>query len=356
MGRQPAAPPAKPRPVTAAQAHREERPLVMQIIQQSAAQAAEARAARELMAAYAFVADGWPDWEPEAAAAQIMEGMDPQARVWAALDGGRWQWLAVEEELAFDSRIFGRSLCRIWPIAHREPWPEPQALTQGKGLLAEQVQAAAARGIEGLVARVPARDMLAAQALEATGYRLVDVSVEWMLTLEGLPDKAASLQGAVVRAWRPGEQNQLAELAAASFCDLHGYADRFAMDPRLRGQCPELYRRWLANSLDGEQADQVLVLEREGEVLGFITLKLPAGGPAPAADTGWVVLNAIAPAERGQGLYHGLLQRGLAWLAKHRVAKARVRTKLSQPAVIRAWAALGGRQVHADLTFHNWLD
>jgi GNAT superfamily N-acetyltransferase len=112
----------------------------------------------------------------------------------------------------------------------------------------------------------------------------------------------------------------------------------------------------VANSLHGDQADQVLVLEREGEVLGFISLKLPPGGEGPDADTGWVALNAISPSARGRGLYHGLLQRGLAWLAKHRAARARVRTKLTQEAVIRAWSVAGGRQVYADLTFHLWAD
>ncbi|MEW5913023.1 MAG: GNAT family N-acetyltransferase [Thermodesulfobacteriota bacterium] len=272
------------------------------------------------------------------------------ARLWALEQGGQWHWLAGWSPLAFDSRVFGLALGRLAPLLHRAPWPAAEALAQGRTLLASLAAQAREEGQACLVARLDSRDLLTGQALEAVGGRLVDVGVEWELALAGLP-AAAVPAGLELRAWQAGEEEALAELCAASFCDLGAYADRFAMDHRLRGGCPEMYRRWMANSLTGQQADQVLVLAKGKGPVGFITLRRSRAG-AP----GWVVLNAVHPAWRGHGLYNCLLAAGLTWLAEEGAAWARVRTKVSQQAVIRAWSRLGASQVGAELTFHLWLD
>lgn len=327
----------------------------MQVISQSKAETIEARAAWELMESYAFVADAWPGWDGQEAAKDALESLPEAGRTWALLDGGGWQWLAVSAPLEFDSNLFGRRMARLWPIAHRLAWPEPEALAQGKHVLTQVREEESGRGVQCLIARAPGRDFLAMQALEASGFRLMDVSVEWMAPLDKLPKHGRLPGGVGIRTWRPGDEETLTALTADAMCHLASYADRFAMDPRLRSHCGEMYRRWVANSLSGDQADQVLSLTQDDEPAGLITLKLPHG-EGPGRDCGWVVINAITPELRGQGLYHELLLRGLEWLYKHGAKKARVRTKLSQQAVIRAWARLGGRQVYSDCTFHLWLD
>jgi len=328
---------------------------VAQVINHSSAEILESRAAWELLEAYAFVADAWPGWEPEEAAKEALESLPAEGAAWALLDGGGWQWLAVYAPLEFDSQLFGRPMAKLWPLAHRQAWPEPEALAQGRQLLTQVKEAAAEGGVHCLVARAPGRDFLAAQALEACGFRLMDVSVEWLAALDNLPKRGRLPAGVGIRTWRPGDEEALQSLTAEAMCRLEHYADRFAMDPRLRFNCGEMYRRWVANSLAGEQSDQVLALTQDDEPAGLITLKLPAGH-GPAAGCGWVVINAISPALRGRGLYHELLLRGLEWLFKHGAKAARVRTKLSQQAVIRTWSRLGARQVCSDLTFHLWLD
>lgn len=327
----------------------------MQVISQSAAETIEARSAWELMESYAFVADAWPGWDPVDAAKATLESLPDEGRTWAFLDGGGWQWLAMSAPLEFDSQLFGRRMARLWPIAHRLAWPEPEALAQGKNLMAQVKEETAGQGVQCLVARTPGRDFLSAQALEASGFRLMDVSVEWMAPLDQLPKHGRLPGGVGIRTWRPGDEEALAALTAEAMCHLESYADRFAMDPRLRFNCGQMYRKWVTNSLSGDQADQVLVLTQDDEPAGLITLKLPKE-KGPGSDCGWVAINAITPDLRGQGLYHELLLRGLEWLHKHGAKQARVRTKLSQQAVIRSWARLNGRQVYSDCTFHLWLD
>lgn len=302
-----------------------------------------------------FVAEAWPGWSSGSAAAALMAGAGPKAAWWALERQGVWRWLMGCEPLEFDSQVFGRTMGRLAPLAHLEPWPGRQAQEQGERLLGQALGQAWHVGMEGLVARVGARDFLAARVLEAAGFFLADLSVEWLLDFKDLPlARPQTPAGMGVRPWKPADQEPLKDLAAASFCDLEAYADRFALDPRLRAGCPELYRRWMDNCFNGRQADMVLVLEAGGEPQGFITLKKAPAGSGIQAGCGWVNLNALNPGLRGRGLYNLLLRQGLDWLAAQGARRARVRTKLSQAAVIRAWSRLGGRQVYSDMTFHLW--
>lgn len=328
----------------------------MQIIGLDARTIRGSREALAFLGGCPFVGQEWPGWGGQPAAKALLAQAGHGARWWAAADGqGRWQWLMGLEALEFDSAVFGLAMGRLAPIAHRQPWPGPVAQEEGERLLAQVLGQAWREGLEGLVARVGARDFLAARVLEAAGFGLADLSVEWLLELRDRPLAwPQTPAGLGVRPWRPADEGPLKDLAAQAFCDLDSYADRFALDPVLRPGCPELYRRWLGNCFGGGQADMVLVLEAGGEPRGFITLKKAPPGDGPAAGCGWVNLNAIAPGLRGRGLYNLLLRHGLEWLAAQGATRARVRTKLSQGAVIRAWSRLGARQVHSDMTFHLW--
>ncbi|MCF8041967.1 MAG: GNAT family N-acetyltransferase [Desulfarculaceae bacterium] len=272
----------------------------------------------------------------------------PDHRVLADRD---WSWLAAWHPLAFDSEVFGLPLGQVSALLHRNPWPEASALEQGAAFMKRLATGAREAGLAGLFARAAEKDFLAAQALEAVGAKLVDASVVWEADLSGRDQAPTPPKGFVVRPATDGDATALAALAAGAFCDLEAYADRFALDPRLRHGCGELYRRWLANSLSGRQADMVLALATDEMPVGFITLRRNQG-----QEPGWVVLNAVSPDKRGLGLYNMLLAHGLAWLAGQGASRARVRTKFSQRAVIRAWSRLGARPLAGDFTFHLWLD
>ncbi|MCB2225313.1 MAG: GNAT family N-acetyltransferase [Desulfarculaceae bacterium] len=298
----------------------------------------EQAAARPEGASLAAAATRGGQWPPR-----------PGDRVLALEENGAWTWLAAWRELAFDSEVFGLPLGQAG-LLHAEAWPRDEARAQGAQLIGRLLREARNEGLAGLSCRVGDDDFLAAQALETAGGILADVSVAWEASLAGLAAPPALPGGLVLRPWQEADRAGLKALAASAFCDREAYADRFALDPRLSPGCPELYARWMANSLGGEQADQVLVLVGD-DLAGFITLKRPGDDGA-----GWVVLNAVAPEKRGQGLYNLLLAHGLAWLAQEGASVARVRTKTSQRAVIRAWSRLGARPLAGDLTFHLWLD
>ncbi len=327
----------------------------MQLVPLDASQARASVQAQELLAAYPFVSEGWPGALAQAQARAWLENLSGQASLLALAGARDWRWLAAWHKLDFDSRLFGRSIGRLDFLAHRGAWPQTTSRKQGVHLLQQAQAQARGEGLECLMARVPVRDLLSAQALERAGFLLYDISLEWVLELKQLPAQTTG-PPVLVRPWREEDEKLLSNLAAVSFCRREDYADRFALDPRLHQMCPELYRRWLANSLSGDQADQVLVLERGGKARGFISLKKAPGKGGPQAGCGWVVLNALSPGLRGQGLYHSLLWAGLNWLKEQGARQARVRVKASQQAVIKAWARLGARQALADLTFHHWME
>ncbi|CAO0821213.1 dTDP-4-amino-4,6-dideoxy-D-galactose acyltransferase [Desulfarculales bacterium] len=327
----------------------------MQIISLDAQTIRDSQEVLAFLRECAFVGEAWPGWPAAQAAASLMAQASGQAQWWVGQGQGTWQWLMGCEPLEFDSQVFGRAMGRLAPLAHREAWPGLEAQEQGERLLGHVLDQVWHQGLEGLVVRVGSRDYSAARVLESTGFFLADLSVEWMLDLQGLPLARPALPaGMQVRPWKPSDEAALKELAAQAFCDLESYADRFALDPVMQPGCTELYRHWMGNCFGGSQADMVLVLQAGGEPQGFITLKKALAGAGIQAGCGWVNLNAITPGLRGRGLYNLLLRQGLDWLAAQGSRRARVRTKLSQGAVIRAWSRLGGRQVYSDMTFHLW--
>lgn len=268
---------------------------------------------------------------------------------WLAEDRSGWQFLSALEKLEFDSQLFGHPMGWLNPFIHRAAWPDADSLASGAAYVEQMRLEARGQDLRFLQARVNSRDMLGAQCLETAGFRLMDISVEWQLDLNRLP-VLTPRPGYYVTSWQEAERGALMALAGSAFSDLNAYGDRFTLDPGLRHGSGRLYETWLANSLSGQQADQVLTLKAADKCVGFISMRLPR----PGADSGWVVLNALNADMRGQGLYNYMLLHALYWLKEQNSKFARIRTKVSQTAVINTWSALGARQVWADMTFHWW--
>lgn len=326
----------------------------MGVISIDGAQAAAYDQAGDLASVFPFGGDQWPTADRAVIGEDLLRDLGACQNVWCAEDSGSWTWLAGLRPLEFDSGVFGCKMAKLGPLLHSAKWPETGEAAVGGAVLKAVRGQAAEDGYDCLVARVPCRDYLAAQCLEECGFRLADVSVEWLLNLDARPEVPGLDKDYSVVDPDRGDTPRLCRLAAESLCDLDAYSDRFAMDPGMRGGCPEMYSRWMANCLSGDQADKVIVIKGPEGPAGFICLRA-APGAGPGADCGWVVLNAVTNGQRGRGMYNALLSSGLGWLAANGARRARVRTKLSQQAVIRAWSRLGARQVFADLTFHLWL-
>jgi GNAT superfamily N-acetyltransferase len=97
-------------------------------------------------------------------------------------------------------------------------------------------------------------------------------------------------------------------------------------------------------------ADEVLVAEKGGEVLGFATLRLNS----PAQGEG--VLFAVVSAAQGQGIYRSFMIGGMHWCAARGATSMVVSTQLTNIAVQKVWVRVGFEPDHATYTFHKWFE
>lgn len=204
-------------------------------------------------------------------------------------------------------------------------------------------------GVELCIARCSADDLVAAQELEHSGFMLTDTLVWYERALLDLP-LPQPLRGSVrIRSVEPGEEGEVAELAAAAF---RGYAGHYHADPRLDPTlADEVYADWARRSCtDARVADEVLVAELKGRLVGFTSVRLNG------ADEAEGLLDAVAPEARGVGIFTGLLVERLRWSRSHGAARATVSTQITNLVAQRTWTKLGYLPAHARYTFHRWFD
>jgi GNAT superfamily N-acetyltransferase len=73
------------------------------------------------------------------------------------------------------------------------------------------------------------------------------------------------------------------------------------------------------------------------------------------ASEGEGVLNAVAPAAQGRGLYRALLLEALRWCEGRGATRMVISTQLTNLGVQRVWCLLGFVPSHAFYTFHCWF-
>ena len=199
-----------------------------------------------------------------------------------------------------------------------------------------------------LIARCSADNLCAAQAMERAGFLLMDTLVYWSRDLvhTPLPDDKGR---APIRPVRPGEAEQVRQVAAAAF---RGYFGHYHADERLDDEkCDEVYADWAYRcATSRESTDEVLVAEIGGNIAGFMTVWMNS------AEEGELGVAGTAREARGQGVYSSLILGCLEWCKAHGVHTAIASTQIYHTAVQRVWAKAGFLPSHALYTFHKWFD
>jgi GNAT superfamily N-acetyltransferase len=202
-------------------------------------------------------------------------------------------------------------------------------------------------GVALLVARCPAADHFAAQAIERAGGRLGDTLVYYTR------DVARALEAAEpgdtsVRPFREVDAPAVRTVAAAAF---RGYLGHYHTDSRLdRQKADAAYADWAYRSCSSRSAgSEVLVAGRAGSIVGFLALRL--NRPEEAE----IVLNGVLPEAQGTGVYRRLLAAGILWSRSKDVARLIVSTQLTNFRAQRAWVRSGFEPDGAQYTFHLWF-
>lgn len=201
-------------------------------------------------------------------------------------------------------------------------------------------------GVDLLVARCPAQDVRAVQAMVEAGFRFMDGEVHY----RG-PVGSGGLAGPVtttVRPARPEERSQVVELAGTCF---KGFMGHYHADARLDPeQCDEVYRSWADRCCTGDAADVVVVAVLDGAIGGFSAFR------AVSESEGQLVLGAVAPWANGRGLYGQMTLDGAGWCRRRELQTLLAITQLGNLASQRTWAALGMKPSATAYTFHRWFD
>lgn len=205
-----------------------------------------------------------------------------------------------------------------------------------------------ANGVTLLIARCRASELRAAQAMEREGFALMDTLVYYVRNLVKTPIPP-DIGKIPVRPIRPGEEDDVKSVTAESF---RGYFGHYHADERLdRTKCDEVYTSWaLRSCVSRDVADEVLVADLEGSIVGFATLRLNS----PVEGEG--VLFGVAPSAQGRGLYRSFMIHGMEWCLTKGATRMVVSTQINNIAVQKVWTRVGFEPSHAHYTFHKWFD
>src|SRR5262249_9036400 len=147
-----------------------------------------------------------------------------------------------------------------------------------------------------------------------------------------------------IRPMRAGEADSVRRIAVEIF---RGYFGHYHADPRLDPQqCDAAYVSWAERScLSKDVAEEVLVAELEGRLVGFITLR------RNSAEEGEAVVGGVLPEAQGLGIYRAFLVHSMEWCKAQGCTRMLVSTQVTNNAVQKVWARLGYEPSYSYYTF-----
>lgn len=232
-----------------------------------------------------------------------------------------------------DSKRFGYPVGKVYPIT--------------ASMIESVLQESRIEGLRLLLARCPADDWTTVHALERHGFLLMDTLLYLRRTLDGtLPMPSGD---ALIRAVRPDESDVVSAVAREAFAD---YCGHYNTDTRLdRAIVAEIYPSWARYTVtDRTVADEVLVAEIDGKIIGFGALKAVGGGVCDG------MLYAVAPAFRRRRVYQDLVSASLLWGRNMGFTAMDYSTQLTNVSAQRAMSQLGFVLDRSFYTFHLWYD
>ena len=237
---------------------------------------------------------------------------------------------AVCSYLEWDSNFFGVRIGRI--ESHR----------LSSEILAQATEWAHENRIDCLYFLSVADDSQSVHLAEENHFQQVDVRVTFE---RDLPDdlEAPPHLGATVRLGREEDLPTLRSIAAVSHHDT-----RFYFDGRFdHARCDQLYETWIEKSLHGF-ADAVLVAERSGTPVGYVTLNQHESGSQ-------IGLIAVAAGHQGVGLGRLLVEQSLAWARQHGARRMKVVTQGRNVPAQRLYQRCGFVTASFELWYHRWF-
>jgi GNAT superfamily N-acetyltransferase len=268
---------------------------------------------------------------PPSLASESSAGVDErQVLATLMLDDGRGSIAAARDP--FDSANLGLSVARVTTAK--------AASTAEFGALHEAVaKRLLAFGIDQVLRRVDLDGFIELWALEANGYRLMDIGLVFELRLRGSigsPEPGDILV-------RLSTDEDVSRIAPAIVEQPWG--SRYESDPAYRAEdVRELRLQWLWNSHRG-RADAMFIGVVDGAPAGYVTCRLN-----PSEGKGEIELVGTLPGFRGRGVALRILGHALAWFST-RADVVSVRTQATNYAAANLYTRAGFALARTDASF-----
>ncbi|MFM0335508.1 GNAT family N-acetyltransferase [Paraburkholderia fungorum] len=209
------------------------------------------------------------------------------------------------------------------------------------------MEACSAQKVEFLILRVDSSDLPVVQAAEKQGAFITDALLYFEKTLSSgsaliLPDSVR------LRKAEAEDASRIGHLASQVFRDYDGH---YHTDPRLpKDKADQVYSSWAeAACINPQVADEVLILERESEIIGFSALKLVE---PQAFDCS---LLGVSPLARREGLFRSLLQGSMDWGLSRGLTTMEYSTQLTNVPAQRGLCKVGFLPTKSCYTLHKWF-
>ena len=191
------------------------------------------------------------------------------AQGWFAYQGDVPVGFASVSPLDWDSNYFGLRMARLSVMVTKKE--TDQVFVVADKLLSIALRGAYQKRFQHLSLRVDIEDIGLVHALEKNGFRLMDTIVAYTFHMgrNHMPEISPKYD---LRLYQPGDFASVLNIADACF---KGYPNRFTLDPHIpKEQAEAFYFEWAKNSCQGKFSDEMLVAERRGQVVGFLTYRV----------------------------------------------------------------------------------
>lgn len=196
------------------------------------------------------------------------------------------------------------------------------------------------------IVRVPAGDTLLVHSVLELG--MVPLHADTLVYYERALDRSLRdvplPAGLSIELAGVDDKPAVAEIARKGFGAYRShYHANLLLDPR---QIADGYAQWATGCVSAEVAGhETWVARLREEIVGFVTCRLDD-------DVAEILLNAVDPAHRGQGVYGSLLRHLLRHCAHRGLRKLEISTQVWNYTVQRAWSREGLLLTRAYDTYH----
>ncbi|MBC8289250.1 MAG: GNAT family N-acetyltransferase [Planctomycetes bacterium] len=181
-------------------------------------------------------------------------------------------------------------------------------------------------------------------AISKAGGYLTDKTLTFTINLKSATLTNDTVPVPVVPYMRSTPSETLRNLAIQS-----ARYSRFAIDPQIpQAMCDSLFSTWITRSIRKEIAREVLVIQDNNTVAGFVTLGEKDG-------RGDIGLLAVDSKYRRQRFGTALVQAALHWFSTHEYACCQVKTQGRNTAACRVYRKCGYSIEQSQYLYHFWL-